>query len=475
MHLLVQMITHNRVAILCIHPFVFFLVGFSIFIKNKTYSRFHITNSLKYLGEFCIVHSISDWGDVFIPLQSGYLSTRALLRLESIQLGINALSFTILLYFGLHLLHLTFNLSKKWLLIPPVLFLLRFVDLFVVSALQAHISLPHALIFANSRLDDYLIILPAAIVSAIAISLQTKQFEQLNMPFMKHSLHWTAIAIVIYTLSDSFLRFYGSVFFIPISNTPVEMFRTVIGIVMGLLILRILSVVDIEYHRDIQEAQRIKVLTSERNRIAKDLHDGMIQSIYAYGLELDTIRVALQTNGPSASETLIADIGKMTERLNGLISEIRGYIADLLEPLGDSPGLQTRVQDLVENLRISTPLEISLDFDPLEFELPLEITLHLYYIIKEALSNIIKHAKATQGQVSVTSDGRDFIARIMDNGIGIDGNEEPSSGGLGLTNMHYRADSIGGTCKIKSNVPSGTVVEVRIGLDRLRVNSSAQR
>ena len=200
-----------------------------------------------------------------------------------------------------------------------------------------------------------------------------------------------------------------------------------------------------------EELRQLAVL-QERERIAQDLHDGSIQSLYAVSLVLE-----------DTEELLAIDTGQATERIDhaietihGIIQEIRDFIMGLDPEARTAVDLLAGLTALTDEFERGTPIQVEFSSDP---DLPLDPdeTLQLIQLTREAMSNVARHAEATKVTVNV-EDRRDALRlSIIDDGRGFDTAEAQRPGHHGLTNMHARAESLGGSLTIESS-PVGTRV-----------------
>ena len=203
-----------------------------------------------------------------------------------------------------------------------------------------------------------------------------------------------------------------------------------------------------------QQARRLAVL-EERERIGMDLHDGIIQSIYAVGLALDYARLALDEDPDQAEQK----IKQAIEGLNTTIRDIRSYIMDLRPRQFRNESLMEGLQRLVEEFRANTRMELTLTGpDDGQIALPTTKTTALFHICQEALANIAKHAQAHQTTIDLwTAPGR-VLLEISDDGLGFDLRKMSVTLGHGLSNMHTRARKVGGDVEITSEPGKGTTV-----------------
>jgi two-component system, NarL family, sensor histidine kinase DevS len=211
-----------------------------------------------------------------------------------------------------------------------------------------------------------------------------------------------------------------------------------------------------------QQGRRLAVL-EERERIGMDLHDGIIQSIYAVGLALDYARMEVESNPHKA----IVKLEQAIDGLNSTIRDIRTYIMDLRPRQFRGKNLMDSLQRLVDETRTNTALEISLSGpDNGTLILPTAISTALFHISQEALANAAKHAQAHQAKLSLwTAPGR-VLMEVSDDGIGFDMARMRLALGHGLANMRTRARKMGGDIEVNSEPGKGTSVLTWIPLNQ---------
>ncbi len=211
-----------------------------------------------------------------------------------------------------------------------------------------------------------------------------------------------------------------------------------------------------------QQSRRLAVL-EERERIGMDLHDGIIQSIYAVGLALDYARMELETNPDKALLKLEQAIGG----LNGTIRDIRTYIMDLRPRQLRGENLMESLQRLIEETRANTHLEITLN-GPKNgaVNLPTSVSTALFHISQEALANIAKHAEAHEAKIDMWIDSDRVWMEVSDDGVGFDISRMRVALGHGLANMRTRARKMGGDIEVHSAPEHGTTVKTWIPLNQ---------
>jgi signal transduction histidine kinase len=202
---------------------------------------------------------------------------------------------------------------------------------------------------------------------------------------------------------------------------------------------------------------RIAVI-EERDRIGKDLHDGIIQSMYAVSLSLEDMPELMDEDPAEAR----ARVDRAIDSLHDTIRELRGFIFGLRPELVDRTDLVGLLVALTEQLHQNSLVEVGLDLPERLAEPPAHVRGELLQIAREALSNVARHAGATEATVRLNSDGKDLALEIRDNGRGFESTTAALAGHFGLANMRDRAAALGGTLQVESAAGAGTHIIVRI-------------
>ena len=206
---------------------------------------------------------------------------------------------------------------------------------------------------------------------------------------------------------------------------------------------------------DLNLQQRRLAVLEERERIGMDLHDGIIQSIYAVGLTLEHARLLMNEDPQQAHQRIEQAISD----LNSTIRDIRAYILDLRPRHMHDENLMQGLQRLVNEFRANTLVEVRLEGPPDGLEkMPEAQAGALFHICQEALANIAKHARAHHVEVALWSVADRALLEIRDDGRGFDLNKVKQTLGHGLSNMQTRAHNAGGDIDISSEPDEGTVV-----------------
>ena len=201
------------------------------------------------------------------------------------------------------------------------------------------------------------------------------------------------------------------------------------------------------------------VLAEDRARIARDLHDTVIQRLFATGLGLQGA-AALIRHDPEAAA---ARVETAVDDLDVTVKEIRSAIFALEVERAGAPALRTRVLDLVAELAPALGTEPTVVFDgPVDAATPDDLAADVLATVREALSNVARHASAGRVDVRLTAAGGELVLCVADDGVG-----PPPAGaprGRGLANLRARADRRGGSLDLRPGDGGGTVLEWRVPL-----------
>lgn len=208
-----------------------------------------------------------------------------------------------------------------------------------------------------------------------------------------------------------------------------------------------------------EQLQRLAVV-DERERISKDLHDGIIQNMYGVGLSLEDVPELMVEDRAEAT----ARVERAIDAIHLSIQDIRNFIFGLRPELLEGVSLVVGLVALVEEYRHNMIVDLELRVPDAIVEPPADITGHLLAIVSESLSNVVRHSKATRASLDLTvlGDGASLQLTIEDNGVGFDPAGVVKLGHQGLANTRARVAEIGGDLTIDSRPGAGTRVIVRI-------------
>ena len=198
------------------------------------------------------------------------------------------------------------------------------------------------------------------------------------------------------------------------------------------------------------------LLIEDRERIARDLHDTVIQRLFATGLSLQG--TANLIRDPEIARRLESAI----EDLDVTVRQIRTAIFGLEASKTTRSGVRERVLTIVGEAARVLGFEPRVLFDgPIDSVVGEDVANELVATLREALANIARHAHASEARVVVTA-YNDLLLRVSDDGVGVRGDD--GNGGRGLGNMKARAEKLGGSCVVTEGPHGGTVLEWRVPL-----------
>jgi len=216
-----------------------------------------------------------------------------------------------------------------------------------------------------------------------------------------------------------------------------------------------------------QDIQTMNAVMQERERLSRELHDGVAQLVAHLLLRLDTIKELVEADRPQEAEAEL-------EQLRGVADEIYEDIGESITGLRTSVterGLVRALQDYVDQFEERHQIPMSLRMDDAADQLSPLAALQLFRLIQEALTNVRKHAAAREASVTLMSDGSGQLKVVIaDDGQGfIPGTERNGQARtLGLTSMRERVEALGGTFHVNSQPGSGTQVTATIPIPRTR-------
>lgn len=201
-----------------------------------------------------------------------------------------------------------------------------------------------------------------------------------------------------------------------------------------------------------QEERELLVVLEDRERIARDLHDVVIQRLFATGLQL-------QSGAMNARPEVAKRINAAVDDLDATIRDIRRTIFELRTPM--SAALRTEIRDAIEVAAESLGYRPELELvGPIDSAVPDSLRPELTAVLREALSNAVRHAQADRVGVTVQADAGWVTVTVTDNGVGCD----PEAARSGLVNLRERAERLGGDFQLSRVIPHGTEVRWSVPL-----------
>lgn len=288
---------NNFTLIYFIYGLFFFLMGFAIAMQLRAHRNLNtlpLAKSLYLLAAFGISHGLFEWAFIFIPIHTQYANPEAVKYFYLTGEIVMGTSFLFLFSFGINLT--VESLKKyKWLrFLPPGLFLLWligfvFIPLFIVDN-------GRATIFANETWTRYLLGLPAALSGSYAFWKQYQHFRATTSYTVAKNFRQASVFFGIYAVATGVIvpqaDFIPAVIinndsFFNLFHVPIQLVRAFCSMAIAYYVIGALDIFSFEHRKSLEEARRLNLLFEDRERICRDLHDGIIQEIYAVGLQLE--------------------------------------------------------------------------------------------------------------------------------------------------------------------------------------------
>jgi signal transduction histidine kinase len=216
------------------------------------------------------------------------------------------------------------------------------------------------------------------------------------------------------------------------------------------------AAVAIQNARLYEQVGRLAIL-EERTRIGMDLHDGIIQSIYAVGLTLESTRLAL----PETAEEADMLLGHAIDALNNTIRDIRNFILDL-RPHRFRGDLKEGLARLAREFQANTMVQAVFDMPDEALDgIPTPVARAVFLTAQEAMANVARHAKASEVVLRLEQQKTAVTLTVSDNGRGFDLQAQDQATGHGLANMRMRAEELRGRFSIDTGPDQGTTLTIQ--------------
>jgi signal transduction histidine kinase len=452
----------NRPIVLFVYGLTFFLMGLAIFLQSRRYSRLRLARDLNWLAAFGVLHGTYEWGAMFIPIQAAYSPRILIDLLQTIQIILLAFSFVCLLMFGAVTLERCHHWLKKLVFGLAVVWGLGF---WLTFYLLPTVATWHLYSSIGAR---YLLALPGSLLAAYGLRYQARiDIAQLNIGHIYRTLRVAGAALLAYA-------FFGGMIVPPadflMANTlnyalfeqtigiPVQVFRSLIGLILAVAIIRALEIFEIELDRLIEQMEVERIQNAERERIGQEIHDGAIQGVYSASLILESMQPLIEEY-PEVSRRL----QQAKSVLNAVNTDLRSYMISLRSEMPADP-LIPSLQKLILNPNFQGLLDIDLAYEGEPTLKPMQVH-HAVAIVQESLSNALRHARARRVTIGIEQRNGFVAVCIEDNGRGF--SPQTATAGYGLRSMRDRARLLGGRLEIDSTLGKGTKVTLTLPEEKI--------
>ncbi len=441
-----------------LHGLSFFTLSLTVFFLQYRSRRILLARRLYWVGLFAICEAIVAWNDLLANLTPPVVILPAFIR--PVILG-GGYIFLIALGIQTFLPEETSHLyGRRWLLGLNVLWVVGYVGAWLVWPAQRVGEDSTLVVQWGNTLVHYLLGFPGGLLAAIGLRRQSRQTLDATL----RRRIWVYLRLVeisagvlgllhvlLYLPSPAFLAAYHD-----LRVMATEWLWVLVGVGLTLGLNRALNTVQLEIERWIEGVERLQALAVDRERIGRDLHDGIIQSIYAAGLLLESVQPVIPIDPMRAQ----AQLGRVMDNLNETIQDIRRYIFDLRSDMPDDD-LQSGIKRLLRDFHINTLLETELEVTgaPVEI-LSMERRRHIFQIVRETLANTARHARARWVKVVLQYNENTLDLTISDDGVGMETLQV--SKGYGLRNIRERVRLLDGTLRIESAPNEGVTFHLTV-------------
>lgn len=460
----------------------FFSMGLAVLLEVGRPSELDFARALRSLAGFGLIHGGHEWIEMFLLIYPGIQNLLFIQFFGPVRVVLLAVSFLYLISFGARLIAGPARYRLAWQMIE------------VIAAIWAG-GLIWLFIFepAGSRLvaldvyTRYSLAIPGAALTAWGLILQRQKFLQAKMRSFGRDVITAAVAFGLYGgIGQLFVSpsnvfpssFLNSDVFLDWFGFPIQLFRSIMACIAAIAIISSLRAFEEETRRQIealnnaQQAERkrleelrgellrrtVRAQELERQRIARELHDELGQTLTALGMGLR----AISSNAlkPEKVEGQTRQLqGVVDSGLTSLQNLVTGLHPPQLDDFGLVPALRWYSSEVKERFGITVSVTSRGD----EAALSVDVRTVLFRIVQESITNVIRHARTDRADVLVTFDAHEVRIRVEDNGCGFNVDstlKKPGYPCWGLLGMIERASLIGGECQFVSGLGVGTIVEV---------------
>jgi signal transduction histidine kinase len=492
-----EFFTRNLILVYFFYGLSFFVMGLAILLEFGHSSNLDFARALRPLIGFGLIHGAHEWFEMFMIIRErtiGPLNAAWVLPFRLVAL---AVSFLFLIAFGARLIAGP-GKRKLYLGLLSTIAAIWVIGLIGIVFNQ---SITEVRTVAADVYTRYALAIPGAALSAFGLIKQRRNFIQAGMSGFGHDVSFAAIAFALYGgigqlfSSPSVIfpsNYLNSAVFLQSFGFPIQVFRAITATVAAIFITRSLRAFEVESNRRIEELRNAQLAEqkrleelrgellhrtviaqeSERQRVARELHDETGQTLTALGMGLRGMSETISTNHVRAIEQ--AHELEMLAR-NG-VDELQRMVSGLHPPQLDDFGLLAAVRWYANDMHNRYGIAINISSQGGKPKLSPDLRAVVFRIAQEAINNVVRHANATKIDIQIDYSDNDIYLRVEDNGKGFNtdmvlkkhNGKQTAWGLLGITE---RAALVGGLCNILSSPGKGTLIEVYVPLTGVMNNA----
>lgn len=467
-----------------IYGLTFYTLGLAVAMEAGHASRSRLTWAMGPLAVFGLAHGAHEWYELlehYLWVQEGWVPPS---WVSWGRVALLAFSFASLMAFGVRML--SGDRERPWDVgIGAGVSVLYLAGVFAIGIQVQHEM--DAWLLAADAWTRYLLGIPGALLTAAALFRQRRHLLRSGPAGFSNDLLGAAISFGLYGLVGQLFVHESAIFpstwlnqeaFLNWFGFPIQMLRAALAVFMTWFMLRALRIFEVERQQQLVAAEQqareaiarrdqlrgellyrvVSAQEEERARLARELHDDTLQVLTALSTGLMGAAQIAQTS-PERLETLLMQLSEMSSQT---IVELRRLIQDLRPSVLDDMGLEAALQWLADRMAAQYGFQVCLEIDELTCRLPESIETTLFRIAQEALTNVARHAQASQVRIALNCQTDEVAFIIEDDGVGFDPAilEAPDSSrlGWGLIGMRERTELAGGEFFIDSAPGKGTIL-----------------
>ncbi len=483
-----EFFTRNIIVVYFFYGLSFFIMGLAVLLEFGHSSKLDFARALRPLIGFGLIHGSHEWLEMFLIIRdriSGPITAPWILPVRLVAL---ATSFLFLIAFGARLIT---GPGKRKLYIGM---LSTITAIWVIGLLGVlfNESTNQTRAIAADVYTRYALAIPGAALTVWGLIIQRRKFIQAGMSSFGRDVILAAVAFGLYGgigqlfASSSIIfpsSFLNSEVFLRLFGFPVQVFRAVTATMAAIFITRSLRAFEVESSRHIKELrneqlaeqQRLDALRaellhrtviaqeSERQRIARELHDETGQTLTALGMGLRGMSETISTNRNRAIE----QANQLEKLAMAGVEELQRMVSGLHPPQLDDLGLLAALRWYTNDISSRFGITINIINHGGKPKITSDIRAVVFRIAQEAITNIVRHANANRIDIQLDCTEDNIYLRVEDNGQGFNTEvvlkKKPGKPtAWGLLGMVERAALVGGTCNILSHPGKGTLIEVNV-------------
>jgi len=483
-----ELFARNIIIVYFFYGLSFFVMGLAILLEFGHSSKLDFARALRPLIGFGLIHGCHEWFEMFLIIHDRISGPFTAFWVLPVRLIALATSFLFLIAFGARLIT---GVEKRRLYFGM---LSTITAIWVIGLLGVifNQSTSQTRAIAADVYTRYALAIPGAALTVWGLLLQRRRFIHIGMPSIARDVLLAAVAFGLYGgigqlfASPSIIfpsTYLNSEVFLRLFDFPIQVFRAGTATMAAFFITRSLRAFEVESNQRIQELrqaqlaeqQRLDELRadllhrtviaqeSERQRIARELHDETGQTLTALGMGLRGMSEMISTNRNRAIE----QANQLEKLAMDGVEELQRMVSGLHPPQLDDLGLLAALRWYANDISERFGITINVVNHGIKPKVTSDVRAVIFRIAQEAITNVVRHANASNIDIQLDYSDNNIYLRVEDNGQGFNTDvvmkKKPGKPtAWGLLGIVERASLVGGTCSILSHPGKGTLIEVNV-------------